>query len=312
LLSPKSSKKKIIPRSNSNDARGFTDRDPSLFKQYKINDVKTIIEVKEDKDMKDHSDTPKEPREIKKVLKKLNTDKQILNISARNNTNTDLKNSMNTNITKKNVIFSRLYNTANIKVKNTKFSNLKKNDETPMPKPIKKPNKHMLAYAFSNPPPKSPKVRPLSETKKIPKEIKKPAPKPKSGLPSKVPIKNRPKTGHKKYETEYKVHETSLSTQASSLFKGKIEDYAIGKEIGKGAYAIVKQALHKPTNRKVAVKIYEKSKLLDPQRNSSVKREIQILKKIDHVNIVKLHEVIDTPKQVKSFIIFYRFCLLWR
>jgi hypothetical protein len=298
-MSPNISKKKIIPRSNSNDAKGFSSKDQNMFKQYKINDVKTIIEVKEDKDMKDNAET-KEPREIKKVLRKLNTDKNMLNNSARNDKSPipDPKNNMNTNNQNKANMYTRLYYTA--QTKNPNLKNLKKPAETPITKPNKMPNKYMLAYAFSNPPPKSLKVRPLSESKKKLKEPKKPALKPKSALQSKVPAppKNRPQTAYKKYETEYKIQETSLSTQASSLFKGRIEDYAIGKEIGKGAYAIVKLALHKPTNRRMAVKIYEKSKLMDPQRNSSVKREIQILKKIDHANIVKLHEVIDTPKQV--------------
>lgn len=72
----------------------------------------------------------------------------------------------------------------------------------------------------------------------------------------------------------------------------------MSKELGKGAYAIVKHAVHKVTNKKFAIKIYEKYKLLDPIRKNSVKREIEILKKVDHISIVKLHEVIDTSKQV--------------
>lgn len=90
-----------------------------------------------------------------------------------------------------------------------------------------------------------------------------------------------------------------MSTTEASIFKGKIEDYTIGKEIGKGAYAIVKQATHKSTNRKFAIKIYEKVKLLDPERKGSVKREIRILKKMEHHdNIVKLIEIIETNRQV--------------
>jgi hypothetical protein len=111
-------------------------------------------------------------------------------------------------------------------------------------------------------------------------------------------LKPRPKSSYKKSDLEIKLNDASLSTEAS-IFRGRIEDYAIGKEIGKGAYAIVKQAYHKPTNKKMAIKIYEKVKLLDPQRKNSVKREIQILKKIEHDNIVKLYEVIDNQKQVK-------------
>lgn len=88
-------------------------------------------------------------------------------------------------------------------------------------------------------------------------------------------------------------------------FRGKIEDYRFLKEIGKGAYAIVKSAYHKSTGIKYAIKIYEKYKLVDPAKNSAVKREIQILKNINHKNIVGLFEVIETPKQVifKLFII---------
>jgi MAP/microtubule affinity-regulating kinase len=68
--------------------------------------------------------------------------------------------------------------------------------------------------------------------------------------------------------------------------------------LGKGAYAVVKNAVHKQTNKKMAIKIYEKFRLSDPQRKSSVNREIVILKKIDHPNIVKLFEVIDSKKEV--------------
>ena len=94
------------------------------------------------------------------------------------------------------------------------------------------------------------------------------------------------------------VNEASTSTDCS-IFRGRIDDYIIGKEIGKGAYAVVKKALNKPTNMKLAIKIYDKIKLIDQHRKNSVKREIQILKKTDHINIVKLHEIIDCPKQVK-------------
>jgi hypothetical protein len=37
---------------------------------------------------------------------------------------------------------------------------------------------------------------------------------------------------------------------------------------------------------------------MDPLRKNAVKREIQILKKLEHENVIKLFEVIDTAKQV--------------
>ena len=110
---------------------------------------------------------------------------------------------------------------------------------------------------------------------------------------------NRPYSNTKLNEEPYSS--TKEETNPDSPFRGKIEDYLIGKELGKGAYAIVKNAVHKQTNLKMAIKIYEKYKLSDPQRKSSVNREIVILKKINHPNIVKLYEVIDSSKQVKCF-----------
>lgn len=78
----------------------------------------------------------------------------------------------------------------------------------------------------------------------------------------------------------------------------QLSDYTFGEEIGKGAYAVVKKALHKPTNKRFAIKIYEKFKLVDPQKKNSVKKEIEILYKINHKNIVKLFEIIQTSQQV--------------
>lgn len=81
-----------------------------------------------------------------------------------------------------------------------------------------------------------------------------------------------------------------------------MSDYILGKEIGKGAYAIVRQAILKKTGDKVAIKIYEKVKLMDQARKSAVKREIQILKQLSHSHIAQLHEVIDSPKQVNKIL----------
>ncbi len=97
------------------------------------------------------------------------------------------------------------------------------------------------------------------------------------------------------------IIEEKTSARNKSEFGDKINDYMIGKEIGKGAYAVVKQAVHKQTGTKLAIKIYEKFKLMDPARKNAVKREIQVLKQLDHSNVVKLYEVIDNPKQVNIF-----------
>jgi MAP/microtubule affinity-regulating kinase len=59
---------------------------------------------------------------------------------------------------------------------------------------------------------------------------------------------------------------------------------------------VVRLGLHKQLNQKIAVKIYEKVKLLEPNRRKSVKREIKIMEKLDHPNITKLYEVFESYK----------------
>ena len=46
------------------------------------------------------------------------------------------------------------------------------------------------------------------------------------------------------------------------------------------------------------MKIYEKEKLNDNSKRKCVYREIEILKRVNHKNIAKLIEVINTPKQI--------------
>ena len=82
------------------------------------------------------------------------------------------------------------------------------------------------------------------------------------------------------------------------FLNGKIDDYLITKELGKGSYAVVKLALHKTTKNKYAIKIYSKYAMIDPQKRKTVKNEINILKQIDNENVMKLYEVIDTPSNL--------------
>jgi tRNA A-37 threonylcarbamoyl transferase component Bud32 len=90
----------------------------------------------------------------------------------------------------------------------------------------------------------------------------------------------------------------ALNSSLITESKNSIQDYTIGKSIGQGAYATVKEAVHKITGKKMAVKIYDKFKLLDAQRKKSVLNEIKILKRLDHKNIVQIYDSIDNSKQL--------------
>jgi 5'-AMP-activated protein kinase catalytic alpha subunit len=65
----------------------------------------------------------------------------------------------------------------------------------------------------------------------------------------------------------------------------------IGKSLGKGTFGKVKQATHTLTGEKVAVKILEKDKIKDKKDVERITREIKILKKVRHPNVIQLYEV---------------------
>lgn len=74
-----------------------------------------------------------------------------------------------------------------------------------------------------------------------------------------------------------------------------VKNYRLLKTIGKGNFARVMLARHMPTNSEVAIKIIDKTQL---NTNSLEKlfREVSIMKLLNHPNIVKLFEVIETEK----------------
>lgn len=83
-----------------------------------------------------------------------------------------------------------------------------------------------------------------------------------------------------------------------SLQKKVVGNYMLGKTIGEGTFGKVQLAIHMPTGEKVAVKILEKSKIKESADVRRVNREIKILKKARHGNIIQLYEVLDTPNSI--------------
>ncbi len=95
----------------------------------------------------------------------------------------------------------------------------------------------------------------------------------------------------------HQTQQASVQVEASAG-AGKISNYSICGQVGQGAYAAVKAAVHKATGQKVAIKVYEKYKIADSQRKTCVNREIRVLQRLTHKNIVQLYETIDTPRQL--------------
>lgn len=110
-------------------------------------------------------------------------------------------------------------------------------------------------------------------------------------------IFQRPTTANprsKLNQTDPRYNDMNFSKNAL----GNIDRFEIGTSLGQGSYAVVKLAKDTHTNKQVAIKIYEKFRLIDPQKRMNLKREINILEKLDHPNIIKLYMTIDTRSQV--------------
>ncbi|NWS52925.1 KKCC1 kinase, partial [Chunga burmeisteri] len=106
----------------------------------------------------------------------------------------------------------------------------------------------------------------------------------------------------------------------------QLNQYKLQSEIGKGSYGVVKLAYNENDDKYYAMKVLSKKKLLKqygfprrpPPRGSKassgeqpkpmapldrVYQEIAILKKLDHVNIVKLIEVLDDPAEDNLYMV---------
>lgn len=70
------------------------------------------------------------------------------------------------------------------------------------------------------------------------------------------------------------------------------QTYMLARELGSGAFSVVKLAMHLETGQKAAVKIVSKKKLSE-EDYTALMLEIQILSELDHPHIIKLFETYD-------------------
>nr|XP_027229388.1 MAP/microtubule affinity-regulating kinase 3-like isoform X5 [Penaeus vannamei] len=88
---------------------------------------------------------------------------------------------------------------------------------------------------------------------------------------------------------------SSARVSSSRSRTEEIGKYRLLKTIGKGNFAKVKLAKHIPTGKEVAIKIIDKTQL-NPGSLQKLFREVRIMKILDHPNIVKLFQVIETER----------------
>jgi len=74
--------------------------------------------------------------------------------------------------------------------------------------------------------------------------------------------------------------------------------YIILHTIGKGEFGKVKLAYDPQKEIEVAIKFIKRSNITSAQKQAKLEREINILQNLDHPNIVRLFDVIETEKYI--------------
>jgi len=119
---------------------------------------------------------------------------------------------------------------------------------------------------------------------------------------SKEPKKKTPGVGTVKVKLEYPSgaaeqkpagHEAAPPPKEKKSIK---EEYDFGEELGRGGFSVVVKATKKDTKDVVAVKIIEKNQ--SEEELQLLQREIDILKKLHHHNIILLKDVYDEKETI--------------
>jgi len=97
-------------------------------------------------------------------------------------------------------------------------------------------------------------------------------------------------SGSKQNDNNAKIDVNATGTSVESTYK-------VGEEIGRGAFSVVKKGVSKKTGEEIAIKFIEK-KFVDKQDLMLLAREIDIMKKVDHPNVLKLKEVFETDETI--------------
>ena len=84
-----------------------------------------------------------------------------------------------------------------------------------------------------------------------------------------------------------------------------LSDYSINQTIGKGTFSVVKLGINKKTKEKVAIKILKKKKIVHKEDAERIEREINILKKLDHINVIKIYKINEDEEK---YYIVMEFC----
>eukprot|EP01095_Lingulamoeba_sp_RSL-Kostka_P014432 TRINITY_DN62_c0_g1_i2.p1 TRINITY_DN62_c0_g1~~TRINITY_DN62_c0_g1_i2.p1 ORF type:complete len:337 (-),score=134.15 TRINITY_DN62_c0_g1_i2:105-1115(-) len=98
-------------------------------------------------------------------------------------------------------------------------------------------------------------------------------------------------------EEENSIGEIKLDDDEEILRNEDIDDfYEMGKEIGRGGFSVVIEGIDRKTKEKFAIKCIKKT-MVEGDDIKLLRREIKIMKKVNHPNILKLFEVFEDDEE---------------
>ena len=104
-------------------------------------------------------------------------------------------------------------------------------------------------------------------------------------------ISKRPKT----FENKKKMYNSEY----------KIGGYLIKNNLGEGTFGKVKLGIYLKNGEKVAIKVINKNKLIEKNDKIHLKREIDLLQKLNHINIISVYEIFEN---IDNYYIVMEYC----
>ncbi|KAM9769839.1 serine/threonine-protein kinase DCLK2 isoform 2-T2 [Menidia menidia] len=94
------------------------------------------------------------------------------------------------------------------------------------------------------------------------------------------------------------THELSPEVNGNQFLPSSsiLEKYKIGKVIGDGNFAVVKECVERSTGKEFALKIIDKAKCCGKEH--LIENEVAVLRKVKHPNIIMLIEELDSPSEL--------------
>ena len=77
-----------------------------------------------------------------------------------------------------------------------------------------------------------------------------------------------------------------------------LEKYENIEYLGKGVFGVVRLYQDKLTKEKVAIKIINKKKIINKYYKANIKRQLNILRKIHHINLINTKQILNDSENI--------------